>query len=143
VSTPTPTSRGAALGIALALLLVLTLLAIVSVRGTRVAASEAAGEIASRAAFEAAERALAAGRARLAAAPASAGEGSLPAGPDGARASFRVEPDAARAPTDVPEGFSVGADFRAHAYLVTASGAAADRQVRLREDVLVVGAADE
>jgi hypothetical protein len=137
--------RSAALAIGLALLLMLTLLALVSVRGARLDAGRATGAIAARTAFEAAERGLRAGIARTVP-PAAAGVGGeLPDSVDGGHASFRVEPDRARAPTDVPTGFSLGVDseFRAYPFVVTANGSAQERRVRLSQDILVVGARDD
>jgi hypothetical protein len=134
----------AALAIGLALLLVLTLLALVSVRSARLHAGRAAGEIAARTAFEAAERGLRAGFARTPP-PAAALDGELPGSPDGARASYRIEADPAHGPTDVPTGFSLGSgsEFRAYPFVVTAIGTAQDRRVRVRADILIVGVSDD
>ena len=134
---------GAALAIGLALLFVLTLLALVSIRGARQSAGDAAREADARTAFEAAERALAAARARLAAPPAGPAELTLPPGPDGARAHAALKPGGP--PLDPPAGFSLGTDtgVRAYAVEILGTGSAPAARVRLREDVAVVGAADE
>ena len=138
-----PASRGVAVVIGLALLLVLTLLALASVRSARVERGSAARAIAARAAFEAAERGL---KAALAAPPSPARvlSGSFD-GDDGSTTSYRIEFDRAHGLVDAPAGFSLGggSGFIAYPFAVTATGTANGRSVRLREDVLVMGAADE
>jgi hypothetical protein len=140
-----PASRGVAVVIGLALLGVLTLLALASVRSARVERGSAARTIAARSAFEAAERGLSAALAAPTP-PATARDltGAVDGG-DGSSSRFRLEFDRARAPVEPPSGFSLGAGtgFSGYPFIASAVGTAGGRSVRLRQDIVVIGAADD